>query len=154
MTEKLDDPADLRRSTRRWQVAGIWVFLLLMLSFPVYKLTEDNRLNDALASQDQAQIAAGSQLWSLNCSECHGKMGEGIDAPALNAKEFLSSVTDEQIHGIVAGGIPGSEMPAWLADYGGPLTQQQIDALVAYLRSWEATAPSDPNWRTPSGSGG
>jgi mono/diheme cytochrome c family protein len=154
MTEKLDDPADLRRSTRRWQVAGIWVFLVLVLSFPVYKLTEDNRLNDALASQDQAQISAGSQLWSLNCSECHGKMGEGVSAPALNAKEFLSSVTDEQIHGIVAGGIPGSAMPAWLTDYGGPLTQQQIDALVVYLRSWEATAPSVPNWRTPSRSGG
>lgn len=154
MTEKLDDPAALRRSTRRWQVAGVWVFLVLVLSFPVYKLTEDNRLNDALASQDQAQIAAGSQLWALNCSECHGKMGEGITAPALNSKEFLSSVTDEQIHGIIAGGIPGSEMPAWLADYGGPLTQQQIDALVAYLRSWEATAPSVPDWRTPSGSGG
>jgi len=154
VTEKLDDPADLRRSTRRWQVAGIWVFLVLVFSFPVYKLTEDNRLNDALASQDQAQIAAGSQLWSLNCAECHGKMGQGITAPALNSKEFLSSVTDEQIHGIIAGGIPGSAMPAWLADYGGPLTQQQIDALVAYLRSWEATAPSVPNWRTPSGSGG
>jgi mono/diheme cytochrome c family protein len=154
MTEKLSDPADLRRSTRRWQVAGIWVFLVLVLSFPAYKLTEDSRLDTALDSQVQAQTAAGAQLWSLNCAECHGKMGQGVDAPALNAKEFLSSVTDEQIKGIIAGGIPGSEMPAWLADYGGPLTQQQIDALVAYIRAWQATAPSVPNWRTPTGSGG
>jgi mono/diheme cytochrome c family protein len=135
-------------------VAGIWVFLVLVLSFPAYKLTEHKRLDDALSSQDQAQIAAGSQLWSLNCAECHGKMGEGVDAPTLNSQEFLGSVTDEQIHGIVAGGIPGSEMPAWLADYGGPFTQQQIDALVAYLRSWEAAAPSVPNWRTPGGTMG
>lgn len=154
MTEKIDDPVELRRSTRRWRVAGVWVFLVLVLSFPAYRLTENSRLNEALTSQDEAQIAAGSQLWALNCSECHGKMGEGISAPALNSQEFLKNVTDEQIHGIVAGGIPGSEMPAWLADYGGPLTQQQIDALVAYLRSWEASAPSVPDWRTPSGTGG
>jgi mono/diheme cytochrome c family protein len=154
MTEKLQDPVELRRSTRRWQVAGIWVFLVLVLSFPAYKLTEDTRLNDSLSSQDQAQTAAGSQLWSLNCAECHGKLGEGVDAPALNSEEFLGTVTDEQIHGIIAGGIPGSEMQAWLADYGGPFTQQQIDALVAYLRSWEAAAPSVPNWRTPGGTMG
>ena len=42
-------------------------------------------------------------------------------------------------------------MPAWLNDYGGPLTEQQIDAVVAFIRSWEATAPSRPDWRTPSG---
>ena len=151
MTEKLSDPVELRRSTRRWQMAGIWVFLVLVLSFPAYKLTEDTRLNDALAAQHQAQITTGTQLWSLNCAECHGTRGEGVDAPALNSQQFLSSVTDEQIRGIIAGGIPGSEMPAWLADYGGPLTQQQINALVSYLRSWQAAAPSVPNWRTPGG---
>jgi len=42
-------------------------------------------------------------------------------------------------------------MPAWLADYGGPLTDQEIAALVTYIRSWEPTAPSRPDWRTPSG---
>jgi len=153
MTERIDDPVELRRSTRRWQLAGIWVFLVLVLSFPAYKLTEDARMNEALRSQDQAQTTTGGQLWSLNCAECHGAMGEGVDAPALNSQEFLSSVTDQQIQGIIAGGIPGSEMPAWLADYGGPLTQQQIKALVAYIRSWQATAPSVPDWRTPNGSG-
>jgi mono/diheme cytochrome c family protein len=153
MTERIDDPVELRRSTRRWQVAGVWVFLVLVLSFPVYRLTEDTRLNDARQSQNQAQISAGGQLWSLNCTECHGPMGEGVDAPALNSQEFLSGITDEQIQGIIAGGIPGSEMPAWLADYGGPFTQQQIQALVAYIRSWQATAPSVPDWRTPNGSG-
>jgi mono/diheme cytochrome c family protein len=153
MTEKLSDPIELRRSTRRWQVAGIWVFLVLVLSFPAYRLTEDARLNGALQSQNQAQTLAGGQLWALNCAECHGAMGEGVTAPALNSQEFLSSVSDEQVKGIIAGGIPGSEMPAWLADYGGPLTQQQIDALVAYIRSWQPTAPSVPDWRTLNGSG-
>lgn len=153
MTEKLQDTPALRRSTRRWQTVGVAVFLLLVLAFPIYRWTESGRLDEALASEDGAQIVAGRQLWSLNCAMCHGPGGEGIDAPALNSQEFLQSVSDDQIHGIIAGGIPGSEMPAWLDEYGGPLTDQQIAALVAYIRSWEETAPSVPDWRTPSSGG-
>ncbi|MDP9297162.1 MAG: cytochrome c [Actinomycetota bacterium] len=153
MTEKLNEPAGVLSSTRRWQQAGLWVFLVLVLSFPIYKATEGTRRADALAAQQSAQVDAGAQLWGLNCATCHGPRGQGVSAPALNSQQFLGSVTDQQIKGIVAGGIPGSEMPAWLDEYGGPLTQQQIAALVAYIRSWEPNAPSVPDWRTPSGSG-
>ncbi len=151
MGEKIRDDPELERSTRRWQTSGLVVFLLLVLAFPLYRLTEGGRLDDARASEDAAQISAGRQLWSLNCSTCHGAQGEGVVAPALNSQEFLQSVSDRQIHGIVAGGIPGSAMPAWLDEYGGPLTDQQIAALVAFVRSWEPTAPSVPDWRTPAG---
>ncbi len=41
-------------------------------------------------------------------------------------------------------------MPAWWNEYGGPLTDQQVAEVVAYVRSWEQTAPSCPDWRTPS----
>jgi mono/diheme cytochrome c family protein len=151
MTEKLQDAPALRRSTQRWQTVGVLVFFLLVLAFPIYRWTESGRLDEELASENHAQIVAGRQLWSLNCAMCHGAQGQGVEAPALNSQEFLQSVSDDQIHGIVAGGIPGSAMPAWLNEYGGPLTDQQIAALVAYIRSWQETAPSVPNWRTPSG---
>ncbi len=153
MTEKIDEPGAVLRSTRRWQQAGVWTFLVLVLSFPIYKATESGRRADALTAQQSAQISAGAQLWSLNCASCHGTLGEGVDAPALNSQQFLGSVTDQQIQGIVAGGIPGTEMPAWLDEYGGPLTQQQIAAVVTYIRSWEPNAPSVPDWRAP-GAGG
>ncbi|HKN80181.1 MAG TPA: cytochrome c [Actinomycetota bacterium] len=151
MTEKLRDPPALERSTRRWQTVGVAVLLLLVLAFPLYRLTEDQRLDDALASENDAQIVAGRQLYALNCTSCHGERGQGVDAPALNSQEFLQSVSDAQMHGIIAGGIPGSAMPAWLDEYGGPLTDQQIAAVVAYVRSWQDTAPSVPDWRNPSG---
>ena len=151
MTEKLNDPPALERSTRRWQGVGVVVLLLLVLAFPIYRLTEDARLDDALASEAHAQVVAGRQLYALNCASCHGERGQGVDAPALNSQQFLQSVSDEQMHGIIAGGIPGSAMPAWLDEYGGPLTDQQIAAVVAYIRSWEDTAPSVPDWRNPSG---
>jgi len=151
VTETIRDDPELVRSTRRWQQAGVWLMLVLVLSFPLYKLTESSRRANAAALQQQAQITTGTQLWALNCAECHGKMGQGISAPALNSQQFLTSVTDAQMTNIIRGGIPGTAMPAWLTDYGGPLTDQEIAALVTYIRSWEATAPSRPDWRTPRG---
>lgn len=150
MTETIRDDPELVRSTRRWQLVGGWLLLLLVLSFPAYKITESSRRANAATLQRQAQITSGSQQWGLSCMACHGRIGEGDSAPALNSQQFLTNVSDEQMRNIILGGVPGTAMPAWLADYGGPLTDQEIAALVAYIRSWEATAPSRPDWRTPS----
>lgn len=143
-----DDPA-LRRSLFRWERAGAWVFLLLVLAFPLYRWVEGGRRDQVLAARQAALVAQGGRLWAGNCASCHGVGGEGVDAPALNAKEFLEAATDEQIHHLIAAGIPGSEMPAWWNELGGPFTDEQMRALVAFLRSWQDTAPSMPDWRTP-----
>jgi mono/diheme cytochrome c family protein len=144
----------LIRSLTRWQTAGVVLMLLLVIAFPLYTAVEHGRRASALESENAALLSTGAQLWSLNCATCHGDVGQGVDAPALNSREFLDSVTDEQIHGIVAGGIPGTQMPAWWNEYGGPLTDQQIEAVVTYIRSWQKTAKSVPDWRNPSGRGG
>ncbi len=128
---------------------GIVSFLLLVVAFPLYKAVEGTRRDDAKAALQAALISQGRHQWGLSCAECHGVNGQGVDAPALNAKQFFEGVTDEQMHGVIAGGVPGTEMPAWWNEYGGPLTDQQIAALVAYIRSWEKTAPSRPDWRQP-----
>jgi len=156
MTESLrDDPVVVRQSLR-WKRVGTLMLALLVVAFPVYKAVESSRRTDALRSQDSALMGSGAQLWGLNCAACHGLNGEGVDAPALNSQEFFQGTSDEQIAGIVRGGVPGTAMPAWWNEYGGPLTDQQIAEVVAYIRSWEKTAPSCPDWRTPScpGSGG
>jgi mono/diheme cytochrome c family protein len=145
-----DDPA-IVRSSRRWQTVGAFLLFLLVLAFPLYRATDGGRRAKALTAQQGALVAQGTVLWADNCAACHGPMGQGGTAPALDSKEFLSSVTDDQIHGIVAGGIPGTAMPTWLNEFGGPLTDQQIQSLVAYLRSLQPNAPSVPNWRTPNG---
>jgi mono/diheme cytochrome c family protein len=126
------------------------MLLLLVIAFPLYKAVESARRTNALEAQDAALIMSGHQLWGLNCASCHGVNGEGVDAPALNSQEFFQGTTDQQIAGIIKGGIPGSEMPAWWNEYGGPLTDQQIAEVVSFIRSWEKTAPSCPDWRTPS----
>ena len=71
----------------------------------------------------------------------------GGSAPVLNSKEFLKSTTDDQISTLIAGGVPGTEMPAWSLAFGGTLTDEQIRQITTYLRSLEPNAPSVPTWR-------
>lgn len=145
-----DDPG-LRSSLRKWQWAGAGVFLLLVVSFPIYRAVESTRREEFDTERQAALIANGRVLWETSCAACHGLAGEGVDAPALNSREFLTTATDGQIHHIVAAGVPGTEMGAWWNELGGPLTDEQILAVVTYLRSWEPNAPSRPDWRTPGG---
>ncbi|MCA9909486.1 MAG: c-type cytochrome, partial [Anaerolineae bacterium] len=83
-------------------------------------------------------IANGQQLFSLLCTQCHGINGYGSPiAPALNNQTFLSQTPDAAIQQIIAGGVTGTNMPAW----GGYLTDADIAAITVYLRSLQATAP-------------
>jgi mono/diheme cytochrome c family protein len=156
VSESLHEDPVLVRQTVHWKRVGALVLAMLVVAFPVYKAVESSRRTDALLAQNVALIRSGQQLWGLNCASCHGLNGEGIGAPALNSEQFFQGTTDEQIAGIVRGGVPGTQMPAWWNEYGGPLTDQEIAEVVAYIRGWEKTAPSCPDWRTPScpGSGG
>ena len=144
-----DDPA-LRRSLERWLVAGLVVGVVLVGAFPAYRVVEASRRDVALAERDAALITLGRDLWTQNCASCHGDQGQGVDAPALNAKQFHTQATDDQIHHVIQAGIPGTEMAAWWRQFGGPLTDEQIRAIVAYIRSWEDTAPDRPDWRNPT----
>jgi cbb3-type cytochrome c oxidase subunit III len=83
-------------------------------------------------------IASGAKLYNILCTQCHGVEAYGTQlAPALNDQTFLSQTPDAAIQQIIAGGVSGTSMPAW----GGYLTEADIAAITAYLRSMEATAP-------------
>lgn len=83
-------------------------------------------------------LAQGEWLYSLTCAQCHGAGGYGTRmAPALNSQQFLNDTPDAAIQQIVALGVSGTQMPAW----GGRLSEYDIAALTAYLRSWEPNAP-------------
>jgi mono/diheme cytochrome c family protein len=83
-------------------------------------------------------IALGGQLFSQNCSRCHGPEGQGTQrAPALNVKAFPTDTSDIAIQQIVTNGVPGTAMPAW----GDRISENDIQAIVGFVRQWEATAP-------------
>lgn len=86
-------------------------------------------------------VARGAKLFNIACASCHGAAGYGtIMAPALNNALFLNNTSDTQINQIISMGVSGTKMPAW----GGRLSDAQINDVIAYLRSMQATAPAIP----------
>jgi mono/diheme cytochrome c family protein len=141
------EPAALERSLNRYLTWGLVFMVALIAGFMAYRVREPTLRAQATAAQRTSYRDIGTQLFATNCSACHGKDAVGGSAPVLNAKEFLKSTTDDQIRGLVAGGVPGTEMPAWSLAFGGTLTDEQILQISTYLRSLEPNAPSVPNWR-------
>lgn len=150
MAERAPDPK-LEAETNQWMVWGLVIMVLMVLIFPIYRIYEPSARADALAVQEQSLVDQGADIYNLNCSSCHGVMGEGGIGPALNAKQFLESALDDQITALIAVGVPGSQMSAYSLDFGGPLTSEQIEAITRFLRAWEEDAPDFPNWRDPLG---
>lgn len=138
-----------------WQWAGVVVFALLVAAFPAYRGIESGRRAEALAERESALVTMGREVWANNCASCHGDDGtsDEIGTPSLNSEQFLTAATDEQVHHVIAAGVPGTDMPAWWVDFGGALTDEQIRAVVAYIRSWEKTAPDLPGWQNLPGAG-
>lgn len=138
---------DLERSLDRYMIWGIVFMVVLIGGFVAYRVREPSLRADAKRAQTVAYTSTGRKLFVANCAECHGKQAEGGSGPTLNAKEFLKSTTDAQMHLLIAGGVSGSDMPAWSLDYGGTMTDEQVNELVTYLRSLAPNAPSVPSWR-------
>lgn len=140
------DP-ELEASTNKVMMIGAGLMLLGALTFPLYRFVEPANRDEARETQLESLATTGEELYNLNCSSCHGLSGEGGIGPALNSQQFLQSATDDQIELLVSVGIPGSQMSAYSQDFSGPLTSEQIKALRVFMRSWEDTAPDNPEWR-------
>jgi len=143
------EPEWLERSLDRYMIAGLVFMLILLGGFVAYGIREPTLRKDAKRSQTTSYTQLGAQLFATNCAQCHGKNAAGGgSAPTLNSHQFLTSTLDDQIHNLIAGGVPGSEMQPWSLDFAGTLTNEQITQLVTYLRSLEPNAPDIPGWRT------
>jgi mono/diheme cytochrome c family protein len=90
---------------------------------------------------DEGELELGAKLYSENCAVCHGGDGQGRVGATL-AKDWPSIRPDLQVQEIITNGIPGSPMVAWSQENGGPLSGDEIDALVYYILSWETGGPT------------
>ncbi len=127
-------------------VLGAAVFLFLLF----YAANEPQRLKRLAEEDDVAKktrraalVPVGELNFMAHCSECHGFEGEGnLTSPALRSKSFLDAVTDELLTETVSGGRPGTEMKPFAKSKGGALSDEEVEGLVAFIRSWQAGAPS------------
>jgi mono/diheme cytochrome c family protein len=137
-------------------------FLLLgvtAIGLPLYWLNEPSRQEGAVQMFQDVFETRGSRLFAptaeggYNCAGCHGPEGVGGTAPpftlsgpdgdfdatvvwrapALNT--VLLRFSKQEVRDILVYGRPGTPMPAWGVAGGGPLTDQQLDELVAYIES-------------------
>jgi len=121
-------------------VTGIILTLAILISFQVYIAREPGRTTQDAAHDKEVAVSEGQALYKRNCITCHGSSGEGDVGPALNDKTFLDTTADDTIFSVISSGVPGTEMPAWNQSHGGPLTDENVRQLVAFLRSWQPTA--------------
>ena len=138
-----------------------------------YGLNEPARMAEFEVAQAAQAIEVGAELFENNCSSCHGSQGEGTLGlcPPLNDRHFFterlrevgwSGALEDYIIATVSSGrltstrpelYPGEgrpAMPAWSDHYGGPLRDDQIRYIAAFVMNWEETAP-DRQVQEPSG---
>lgn len=91
---------------------------------------------------DPQMIEEGARLYADNCAVCHGPDGQGRVGATL-AKDWPSIRPELTVRTIIANGIQGSVMPAWSQASGGPLSDEQINSLVAFILSWQTGGVPD-----------
>lgn len=129
-----------------------------------YGINEPKRMAEYEQHQRAKSIEVGAEIYDINCKGCHGPQGEGVAGlwPPLNDRHFFtgrltevgwSGTLEDYIISTVAGGrlvstrpdrYPGQGrpvMPAWAERYGGPLRDDQIRNIAAFILNWKDTAP-------------
>lgn len=97
----------------------------------------------AVESLPQIVSEKGPALYEKYCSMCHGPDGNGYladEANALSNPDFLKSASDDYILQGILRGRPGTAMSAWGKDKGGILTDEDAEAILALIRTWQTEA--------------
>lgn len=161
------------RTPSKKLVALILLWLTILVFQAVWML-EGKRMARAREHLRERQVALGAALYAENCAICHGPLGEGVVGPPLNRQDFrtagLTPIEADQVRRslteVITRGRGGTDtpvweflpdgtivsrtrMPAWGKEANGPLNEQQIEALVAFITEgdWNATAGKFPKPR-------
>lgn len=89
------------------------------------------------------QITEFAPLYGMYCAGCHGADGRLGPAPPLNDALFLAIVPDEELLRLVDVGRPGTPMPGFSQQHGGPLTKDQVRAIAEGIKPHWVASESD-----------
>ena len=153
-------------SVLRWALISLTI---IAVGLPLYWLAEPGRQAGAIKNFDEVFISRGEELslptaqGGFNCQGCHGGVAGGLvqynltdpesgeitpvmwSAPSLD--DVALRMTEEQLREVLVYGRPFSPMPAWGLEGGGPMNEQQIDNLIAWLQDI-AISPDDAKKRS------
>jgi mono/diheme cytochrome c family protein len=143
----------------RVQLLGVIMLAIIVVALPLYWIFEPSRQAGAQEGWDNRFASWGSQLFAstadggFNCAGCHGGMaGVGGEAPFTVTDPFTQEVQavnwkapavntvyykfdESEVRFILNYGRPFSPMSPWGLVGGGPMNTQQIDNLLAYMKS-------------------
>jgi mono/diheme cytochrome c family protein len=142
---KADDVAKARDTIARGgvhQTMPVWGTILTPQQI-------DALVSYTLDAAKGTPLELGQTLFAQNCASCHGGFGEGGPSPTrpgdvippISTAEFLKTRDDATLRSIIAQGQPNLGMSPFGSTNGGPLDDTSIDAIVAYIRSWEQKPP-------------
>ena len=124
--------------------ASLVLVLAIGLIIPVLMVNQQQAQADQTAATYDLTLHRGAALFGQYCATCHGFQGQGLKGPKLNNNPVLNKFTDDDIRRIISAGIPLNvdpnkvtelQMPAWSERYGGSLTDDDINYLLAFIRS-------------------
>src|SRR3990170_2927989 len=144
------------------------VLLTALAAFTMlYWVTDNSRRESIGMAHDEELLHFGEIIFSddetepaaAGCARCHGPDGRGgepgaaVIGPNLHSRSIAEKLkaNPNYVHlavsygGIVVSGNVDSPMPAWSSEVGGPLNEQQIEAVVTLVEGWaEAAAEEAP----------
>jgi mono/diheme cytochrome c family protein len=103
----------------------------------------------AVATTLVDQISAGQDLYSVNCTQCHGADGtvtqiigvQGLEGKlilAIHSTDVLYTLDDTALAQVIAYGRPEAGMTPFGKAYGGQLSASNMDNIVTFMRySWD-----------------
>jgi cytochrome c oxidase cbb3-type subunit III len=94
---------------------------------------------------DPAALAAGEATYVKYCQACHAPGGAGMIGPNLADDAFLHGGSIDSVYLVVSTGVLAKGMPAWQS----MLKPDELDAVVAYVKSLQGTTPANP--KAPEG---
>src|SRR5690348_9884057 len=97
---------------------------------------DDELSRQARLAPDRALQEAGRRVYVVHCARCHGEDGKGDGSDASLLKPVPPSFAELRpsyaaAARVIAGGVPGSAMPAWPL-----LTRAEVQAVTFYVRSF------------------
>lgn len=96
----------------------------------------------------------GAVTYAEYCAPCHGQELEGYaadNANALSNSNFLSLATDAFLRDAIVYGRPGTPMSGWGEARAGPLSDAEVDDVVAFVRSYQSSPSQDVHGDTVEG---
>ena len=136
---------------RPWAIGimSAMVVGIVALTILAVVTTPAQEVTGTIAATIPEKILAGQDLYSVNCTECHGPDGEGGEVKgveglegyimkAINTKDEMYTRNDQTLTDIISYGQPDLGMTPFARAFGGVLGPSDVEAIVTFMRyTWD-----------------